>query len=348
MIQNLINCLTAYKSKMEYQAIDFDGDRAAQYKELRKEMAKLYEIEDETLFGRVSLSAPTGPIEDMSKEDKKKFLAKQKEENSQIQKGHQRIQEKVKEIRQNFSKAVTTGKRSGSGKLIYEFYDELVHIWGGYPSTEPLTYGIDTESLAHEQPSSAIATQESPHSHLIDVDHDNENLSETDSEPDKTPSSIQKRKAPDQVPKLIDNKRKHLEKSLSAAQRDKILLDEASEDTKFRKDLSQCMSRSNESFTNAMDGVSSTMVQLGRSICQSVEMLSKAMIAQLQQFQPTSGVNHNIFYQNPNLYPPMGMPHGTLAANNEAEIGVQQNVTNFTAMQSPYPRPSYNEQHRFH
>ena len=107
----------------------------------------------------------------------------------------------------------------------------MVHIWGGYPSTEPLTYGIDTESLAHEQPSSAIATQESPHSQLIDVDHDNENLSETDSEPDKPPSSIQKRKAPDQVPKLIDNKRKHLEKSLSAAQRYKILLDEAREDT---------------------------------------------------------------------------------------------------------------------
>ena len=197
---------------MEYQAIDFDADRAPQYKELRKEIAKLYEIEDETLFGRVLLSAPTGPIEDMSEEDKKKYSAKRKEENSQIQKGHQRIQEKVKEIRQNFSKAVTKGKRSGSGKLIYEFYDEMVHIWGGYPSTESLTYGIDTESLAHEQPSSTIATQESPHSPLIDVDDDNENLSETDSEPDKPPSSIQKRKPPDQVPKLIDNKRKHLEK----------------------------------------------------------------------------------------------------------------------------------------
>ena len=123
MIQNLINCLTAYKSKMEYQAVDFDGDRAAQYNELRKDMAKLYEIEDITLFGPVSLSTPTCPLEDMPEEEKKEFLTKQKEENSQIQKGHQRIQEKVKEIRQNFSKAVTTGKRSGSGKLVYEFYD---------------------------------------------------------------------------------------------------------------------------------------------------------------------------------------------------------------------------------
>ena len=69
-----------------------------------------------------------------------------------------------------------------------------------------------------------------------------------------------------------------------------------------------------------MDGVSSTMVQLGRSICQSVEVLSRVMIAQQQQFQPTSGANHNIFYQNSSLYPPMGMPHGALPANNEAEI----------------------------
>ena len=86
MIQNLINCLTAYKSKMEYQAVDFDGDRAAQYKELRKDMAKLYEIEDITLFGPVLLSTPTCPLEDMPEEEKKEFLTKQKEENSQIQK----------------------------------------------------------------------------------------------------------------------------------------------------------------------------------------------------------------------------------------------------------------------
>jgi hypothetical protein len=55
MIQNLINCLAAYKSRMEYQAIAFDVDRAAQYKELRKEMAKLYEIEDETFQCQVIL-----------------------------------------------------------------------------------------------------------------------------------------------------------------------------------------------------------------------------------------------------------------------------------------------------
>ena len=69
MIGNLVTCLMAYKARMEYQALDFDGDRPAQYKELRKELAKLYEIEDVSLFGPVSLSSPT-LLEDISEDEK--------------------------------------------------------------------------------------------------------------------------------------------------------------------------------------------------------------------------------------------------------------------------------------
>ena len=69
MIGNLVTCLMAYKARMEYQALHFDGDRPAQYKELRKELAKLYEIEDVSLFGPVSLSSPTS-LEDISEDEK--------------------------------------------------------------------------------------------------------------------------------------------------------------------------------------------------------------------------------------------------------------------------------------
>ena len=41
------------------------------------------------------------------------------------------------------------------------------------------------------------------------------------------------------VGKLIDYKRKHLERKLSSAQRDQLLLQEAKEDNKFRKELSE-------------------------------------------------------------------------------------------------------------
>ena len=47
----------------------------------------------------------------------------------------------MKDIRQNFSKAVTTGTRSGSRKIIYEFFDKLVTIWGG-SNTKPLQFGV--------------------------------------------------------------------------------------------------------------------------------------------------------------------------------------------------------------
>ena len=40
MIANLVTCLMAYKARMEYQALDFDGDRPAQYKELIKKRAR--------------------------------------------------------------------------------------------------------------------------------------------------------------------------------------------------------------------------------------------------------------------------------------------------------------------
>ena len=76
----------------------------------------------------MSLSTPLIPLQDMTEEDKKELLAKQKKENLQIQKGHTKIQEKVKDICQNFAKAVTSGTRSGSGKIVFEFYDELVRI----------------------------------------------------------------------------------------------------------------------------------------------------------------------------------------------------------------------------
>ena len=49
MVSQLIKCLAAYKSKMEYHKKDFDVERPVQYKEIKREMAKLY------VFGPVCL-----------------------------------------------------------------------------------------------------------------------------------------------------------------------------------------------------------------------------------------------------------------------------------------------------
>ena len=51
MVSQLIECLAAYKFRMEYQNKDFDAERPVQYKEIRREIEKLYD----DVFGPVCL-----------------------------------------------------------------------------------------------------------------------------------------------------------------------------------------------------------------------------------------------------------------------------------------------------
>ena len=57
---------------MEYKILDFDADKPAQYKHLRREMAKLYADEVESLFGPVSQKMPLSDdeLEELSDEEK--------------------------------------------------------------------------------------------------------------------------------------------------------------------------------------------------------------------------------------------------------------------------------------
>ena len=52
--------------------------------------------------------------------------------------------EKIRKRRQSFSLAVISGSRSSSGKLVMEYYDALVGIWGGSASTEALKFGCES------------------------------------------------------------------------------------------------------------------------------------------------------------------------------------------------------------
>ncbi len=100
------------------------------------------------------------------------------------------------------------GSRSGCGKIVFEFYDKLVKIWGGSANTEPLSFGVSSENLNSEGDG------------LQDLQSELESEDE-DSDSRSNASGAQKRNAMENaVPKLVDNKRKHLEKNLSAAERD--------------------------------------------------------------------------------------------------------------------------------
>ena len=47
-----------------------------------------------------------------------------------IKMGYQRVLEKIDDIEQNFSNAVTMGSRSGIGKIIFKYFHSLSKICG--------------------------------------------------------------------------------------------------------------------------------------------------------------------------------------------------------------------------
>ena len=57
MVKDLICTLKSYKCRLDYRGIDFDADRPLQYRELRKEMAKLCE-ENRDVFGPYGILYP--------------------------------------------------------------------------------------------------------------------------------------------------------------------------------------------------------------------------------------------------------------------------------------------------
>jgi hypothetical protein len=151
--------------------------------------------------------------------------------------------------------------------IIYQNYDKLVQIWGSSPNVVPLKFGVkstqeddDKEEEHHDHENFEIESSETPCSSTTPIINNcSEIWSEEDSPPVDTTSDLSttsisveennnendfiaktpKRK--NNVTKLIDNKRRHLERHLSSAQRDQILLDEAKEDARFRKDLTKAI-----------------------------------------------------------------------------------------------------------
>ena len=74
------------------------------------------------------------------------------------------------------------------------------------------------------------------------------------------------------IPKLIDNKRSHLERKLSAAQRDALLLKEAKEDKLFRKELGDSLRETNKAFLEACQ----SMMEASKKISASMEKMESA------------------------------------------------------------------------
>ena len=93
----------------------------------------------------------------------------------------------------------------------------------------------------------------------------------------ETKNKRKKRKGANGVPKLIGNKKKNMERELSASQRDQLLLNESKEDVQFKKDLATVMQKSNEIFEKSISQFSNAIP----SVAQSMQLMEKAFIQNL-------------------------------------------------------------------
>lgn len=79
------------------------------------------------------------------------------------------------------------------------------------------------------------------------------------------------------IPKLVDNKRKHMEKRLSQAQRDQILLTNAKEDMLMKKNMLEIFEKSNKTLEESITKMTSSISSLGDGIAAGMQMLAMAM-----------------------------------------------------------------------
>ena len=148
-----------------------------------------------------------------------------------------------------------------------------------------------------------------------------------------TPRFNNKRKGDDEncVPRLIDSKRRHLEKKLSQSQRDEILLKETKEEGLFKMELGQAIKDSNKVFADAMSDMSRSFMLMAETM--KISMQQMAMIQQQQQqqhsvvsaYQPgyhshlysTQAQQRPIFYTMKNAHQPkiMSTPPQTMSIN---------------------------------
>ena len=105
------------------------------------------ENQDPVSFGNVKAAALPEDFQSLDTGENAFAKAAVKDSKAEINKGTKRIIENGKEMCQNFSKTIIKGNKSGSGKLVFEFYEKFVEIWGESPTVSKLTFGTSTRML---------------------------------------------------------------------------------------------------------------------------------------------------------------------------------------------------------
>ena len=79
------------------------------------------------------------------------------------------------------------------------------------------------------------------------------------------------------ISKLVDNKRKRMEKGLSQAQRDQVVMNTAKEAMIMKKQLLEAFERTNNSLDKSLSKMTSCLNSLGEGISSGMQMIAMAL-----------------------------------------------------------------------
>ena len=203
---------------------------------------------------------------------------------------------KLKMSDRTTGKLFNEGRRSESSKLVIDNYHLLKDLCSGSAAKIAISNSCSTIEDEEE-----YSFDENGNENNNENNEDNVNLDGGESEEslvDRDGKRTDSSKAPTHITeikvtgKFVDNKRKLLEKNLSASQRDQVYFNLANEELRLKQNMVHELTESSKESNKAYMQISESIASVGKSIGDSLAALTFALSGS-QQREGTANLNQN-------------------------------------------------------
>ena len=176
--------------------------------------------------------------------------------------------------------------RSGSGQLMTENWNDLTTLWGSCPATTSIPNSRSSFGLLENKESNNFSSDDESNYEVGPTEScrftiDQSSSQSTSSFSQSTSSSIST--SPDftqdgaKTAKFVGNKRKNLEKQLSANQRDQVFLNIARDEVKLKQAMIDELAESNREANKVFGTLSESIASVGKAIGDEMALMAAAI-----------------------------------------------------------------------
>lgn len=258
----------AFKRQKLGEGIEWDSDKVVMREHVRINMGSEWP-ED---FGKHEVTPPDKPIADMSKEEYQAYAQIVKADKEVIRLGYRRIANKFKGLKQSYVKDCKDGLRSGAGQLTAKFWHDCHELWGGSAGTEPLDFGMETQTIDNYS-----------HSNIEEDDtlcdgNPCDNTTEVVSPVSLENTSETRKRKHQSTKNFVDHKRDKLQKSLTQKARQDVFLQHSQKQVDIQQAMLETLNRKDEGLDTAIK----SMAESTALLCNTLATTMQAIIGGMQ------------------------------------------------------------------